>query len=140
MPEAALKGALHKKGEKEPNPDYQFYQGYGNMDTLGAPPLLLPDRFCEVIMAKINEHASECVRAFNFQAEPNAQVGDPMVVYNTADDFIAMIKAAPDSDSDSDDGNDKGDKQAWKATIEARLSAIEAKLGLVSLAEPDAQK
>ena len=109
------------------------------MDTLGAPPLLTPDRFVEVITSKINEHASECVHAFNFQAEPTRK-GDPMVVYNTADEFIAMIKAAPDSDSDSDDGNDKGDKQAWKATIEARLSAIEAKLGLVSLAEPDAQK
>jgi hypothetical protein len=110
------------KGEKEPNPDYEFYQGYGNMEKLGAPPLLTPDRFVEVIMGKITEHARECVNAFNFQAEPKRK-GDPMVVYDTVDDFLAMTKAAPDeSDDDSDEQKD-AEKQAWKATIEARLSS-----------------
>jgi hypothetical protein len=39
------------QGVKEPSPDFEFYQGYGNMEKLGALPLLQPDRFVEVVMA-----------------------------------------------------------------------------------------
>jgi hypothetical protein len=77
------------QGVKEPNPDFEFYQGYGNMDKLGAPPLLQPDRFVEVVMSKPNvEYASECVRAFNFQADA-ARKGDPPLVFGTVEEYGA---------------------------------------------------
>jgi hypothetical protein len=125
---------------KEPNPDFEFYQGYGNMEKLGAVPLLEPERFVEVVMDKLNAYASEYVRAYNFLAEPKRK-GDPPTVFDGVEAYVEMIKATPDDMSDDSDEEKDAEKQAWRATIEARLSAIEKQLGLVSLAaEPDAPK
>jgi hypothetical protein len=91
-------------------------------------------------MGKLNNYASECVRAYNFLADAKRK-GDPPTVFDSVEAYVAMIQATPDDASSSSDEEVDAEKQAWRATIEARLSASEKQLGLVSLAaEPDAPK
>ena len=116
-------------GVKVANPDYQYYPGYGNHKTEGVETM--PAARCvSCTFARLAEYASEYIDAFHFLAQPE-QLGDPMITYNTMDEYIAFINTVPEP-LDEEEEKEAADP-TWRAQVNARLARMETKLKLPPL-------
>ena len=121
----------YKKGAhkvEEPNPEHDSFPGYGNKrDVLNET---LPAARClEVTLTRLREHAAEHILDYKFYSIPDKK-GDPPVAYADEAAFTTFIDSCPEPTDDDDADDDGKIEPTWREQVDARLSAIEAKLGI----------
>lgn len=114
----------YKLGEikvKEVNPDFKYFQGYGNKKSV-VEETLPAARCVEVTLERLATHASHLINNINLTSKP-LRKGNPPIVYDNDVAFMAYINSLPDQ-SDADDDDIAADP-TWKAQVESRLKALE---------------
>ena len=115
-----------ERGVKETNPDFKYFQGYGNKKSVVIETL--PAARClEVTLERLDTHAKHLINNIHLTALPERK-GDKPVIYPDPTAFTAYINSLPDPDEDDDNNAPKN--PAWREQVEERLAAIEAKLSL----------
>ena len=112
-----------ERGQKEPDPDFQYYPGYGNHKTIGEETLPAA-RFVEVTLAKLREHASEHILDTVFQSVPEKK-GDAPITHSDEAAFIQHIQEVPEPADDADDDSDDAKDPGWREQVEQRLKVLE---------------
>ena len=127
----------YKKGEygvKEPNPDYEYFPGYGNHKTIGE--VTLPAARCvEVTKQRFDQHASNLIEGYTFAAIAETK-GDPHIKFETVEAFIEYINGVPEPtiDEEEEDLPPAAAQQLaeWQAKVEQRIATLEKLAGLAS--------